>query len=265
VCGKTVLRLKRLSTLENILMKRFLLLATVLGLAMSGAAFGDTYGTLYVGATSSTTPNITVPNVPANSGTGFGNTYRGDYDIRVDSVDSTYAFDDLIGWNEVYCIDSSGSPGVGTYTIMDLQDLAQVSGPEAESLRRMVANLGGIGTGSDAQKAQEQAAAWEIVYGDGLLDLSSTGVGTFQVSLIDVGTAAEDAAALVAAQALLDAIAPDGEQASVFALYNETLQDWAVVSIGGGSNEPVPEPGMIINLLGLALGGGLLGYRRFRR
>lgn len=235
-------------------MKRFVLLVTILSLAMSGTAFGASYGTLHISNVTSTTPNITA------SGSAISNgTYRGDYDVYVDSVDATAVaagfgtLDDM--WHEVYCVDFDDSAGAGTFTIMDLQDMAQISATEAINLRKMVTVLGGtIGSTTDAAKGNEQAAAWEIVYGDGSLNLS--GGTQFQVSAIS------DGGSVANAQAILTAIAANTAEAAVFGLYNATTQDWGIVKIGGGE---VPEPMMLINLLGLALVGSLLSYRRLRR
>lgn len=238
--------------------------ASFLILLQCGSVFGSSYGTLQLDITSSS-PNIRLRLTGAldptpNNGRPFRPTYRGDYDGFVDSVDAvaaSFGFDQLVGQNvEMYCVELdqgiNDSSNV-VFEIVDLEDLSQISPIEAIRIRQLVTVAGTIGA-TDLKKSEEQAAIWEIVHDDGALDLSA---GDYQVRSIGGTTSSRDNA-----QALLDAITTNTAEASVFGLYNAHTQDYGVLVVGGG--EEVPEPAMVVNVLGLVLAGTIISLTRWQ-
>lgn len=221
----------------------------------TGSVFGAYYGDLTIDLTFSG-PQISVSQ---NGGVSFGNII-GDYDGLVTSADPpafiSQSFKDLVGSSvELYCVElTQGVPNASgvVFNIVDLEDLAQISGLEATRVRQLVTAQGGAIPSAEAAKAEGQAAVWEIIHDDGALDLSS---GDYQVDGFSGG------GTVAGAQALLNSVLAGGlAEATVFGLYNPTTQDYGVLVVGGG--EEIPEPAAIVNLIGLVAIGGVLGFRR---
>jgi len=193
----------------------------------------------------------------------YNNVYVGEYKFAFDadqsSAEARALLDDpFYAW----CIDvdQNAPTDWATYEIKDLEEAPHNSwgvmdGSRADLIRELFGRFR-TDINTDAEGEAFSAALWEIVYErDASFDLDS---GTLIMNGLDwgAGAIAEDwLSQLDGTESLFDN--------DVFALVNDTYQDFALTSPGYGGRPPIPEPVTVVSLL---LGGACLSaYTRRRK
>jgi len=194
------------------------------------------------------------------------NVYTGEYKFRFDpdspfsSPEAKLLLDDPF---YAYCIDvDQNAPSQWTvYTLEDLENAPNnswgigIDTPRANRIREL---FGRFFTGVDTREEGEAFAAclWEIVFEQSGTD--NLAAGTLVMNGLDWNAEA-------VATGWLGQLNGDTDyfDMHVFALTNDTYQDFALTSPGwGGQPPPIPEP---VTMVGLVLGAvGLVRYIRKR-